>query len=155
MKIRKLEKALKQHGHRIPNKNDENDSQEEMEEKKISEEINKMNQENLQQIVLHNKNQIIDPDLKLLIEFDEKEQAYKKMEHSLIILERKNQELQKENFRIKEEYENLIFKLEQKNIEKKIIIVERNNLIEDQKIQTVYNLIIIFRVFWKRKSKES
>ena len=62
-----------------------------------------MNQEKVQQKIQHGKTQSIDNDLKLLIEFDEKEQLHKELEQTLINLEDKNRELQKENVRIKEE----------------------------------------------------
>lgn len=83
-----------------------------------------MNQEKVQQKIQHGKTQSIDNDLKLLIEFDEKEQLHKELEQTLINLEDKNRELQKENVRIKEEYEKWVFILKQKNYEKKNIIAE-------------------------------
>ena len=91
---------------------------------KLQDDFNKMNQEKVQQKIQHGKTQSIDNDLKLLIEFDEKEQLHKELEQTLINLEDKNRELQKENVRIKEEYEKWVFILKQKNYEKKNIIAE-------------------------------
>ena len=125
--IQSLESIINKYGHSIPKINLDfldNDSQDEIEEKKFSEEINKMNQEKVQQKIQHGKTQSIDNDLKLLIEFDEKEQLHKELEQTLINLEDKNRELQKENVRIKEEYEKWVFILKQKNYEKKNIIAE-------------------------------